>query len=411
MRISTRDLLAGHWPLLLTGFLLTFFSGFGQTVFIGAHIPFIEETFGLSHTRLSLFYGCATLLSGVVLFFSGKLLDHMALHRFIVMVLGGLAAGAFLLAYAPSALFLFPAFFLLRQCGQGLMTLTNTVSMNRYLEESRGRAMAFTNVGLSLTTLFPIIGMMVIGAYGWQDAWAYYGLFILCGLLPLFYGLFRHHDRTIHAAWKDAMERSLTFPDDNPIRQWTRAEVLKDWRFYILISVFFIGPCFNTGLFYYQAELAASKGQEPLIIASAFPLFTLASVVSMYLAGHFLDRFGEKYVLMAYPLLYIGGMVLFIVLPGLISLYSGMIVLGMSMGTMAVLGGPILAKLYGTLNLGSIKSTLGSVNIISSSIGPVIVGFCLDQSYAMASILTGFVVYAFLAWLIMVCCFTNKIEA
>ena len=163
------------------------------------------------------------IIIGLLIFFTGKLLDHMALQRFVPIVLLGLACGAFLMAFTPTPLLLFPAFFLLRQCGQGLMTLTNTVSMNRYLEKARGRAMAITGFGGPMTILYPILALFMIRLFGWQQAWMYYGIFILCILMPVFFLLFRHHDRTIHSAWKESMARNDASEDANPIRRGSPA--------------------------------------------------------------------------------------------------------------------------------------------------------------------------------------------
>lgn len=410
MRISTKELLTQHWLLLLTGFLLVFFSAFGQTVFIGAHIPFIQDTFGLSHTELSLYYSAATLCSGLLLFYTGKFLDTVALRIVVAVALVGLAIGTFILAFTPVPYLLFPAFFLLRQCGQGLMPLINTVSMNRYLEKARGRASAISGFGQPLMMIFPIIGLLVVREFGWQNAWALYGAFILIFLLPLFYFLFRHHDHTIHNEWKEAMERSAVDMPDNPIKQWTRLEVLKDWRFYIIVCVLIIDPCFNTTIFYYQGEVAASKGLPPEAIVTALPLFTIASVSMMYLAGDILDRFGEKYILFAYPLIYIAALLILASPGGIPTLYTGLIVQGLAAGCMSVLGGPILAKLYGTKNLGSIKSALGSIFIMSSAVGPLIAGICLDHDIGMKVILSGFAVYAFLAWAVMASFLRGKLD-
>lgn len=379
-------------------------------MFIGAHIPFIQDTFGLSHTQLSLYYSSATLCSGLLLFYTGKFLDSVALRIVVAVALCGLALGTFMLALTPIPFLLFPAFFLLRQCGQGLMSLTNTVAMNRYLEKARGRAMAISGFGQPLMMIFPIIGLLIVREFGWQNAWALYGAFILAVLLPMFYFLFRYHDRTIHNEWKEAMERSALDTPDDPIKQWTRLEVLKDWRFYIIVCVLIIDPCFNTTIFYYQGEVAQSKGLPAEAIVTALPLFTIASVSMMYLAGDLLDRFGEKYILFAYPVIYISALLLLASSGGIATLYGGLIVLGLAAGCTSVLGGPILAKLYGTKNLGSIKSALGSIFIMGSAVGPLVAGICLDHDIPMNAVLSGFAVYAFLALLVMASFLRGKLD-
>jgi MFS family permease len=262
--------------------------------------------------------------------------------------------------------------------------------------------MAITGYGFALhMALFPIFGHFMIETFDWRMAWMIYGLFALFVLLPAFYLLFRRHDSTTHTAWKASMAASEASGDANLIRQWTRTEVLKDWRFYVLTAVMIVEPCFNTAIFYYQAEIGEHKGLDPLAIVSAFQVLMLASVCTSYVAGSLLDKFGEKYILLTLPLVYMTGLLCIVFIEGIASIYIGMVFMGISLGAMSVVGGPVIAKLYGTKNLGSIKTTLGTFFVLSTSISPILVGFCLDHGAVMTQILTGFALYAFLAWALL----------
>ncbi len=78
-----------------------------------------------------------------------------------------------------------------------------------------------------------------------------------------------------------------------------------------------------------------------------------------------------------------------------------MTVIGISDGCMVVLGGPILAKLYGTRHLEAVKSTMTSANILSTGISPPIVGILLDIGADIGFIFYGFVGYACFVWLLL----------
>ena len=65
---------------LAFGFAMTFASSVGQTYFIGAFGPALRGEFGLSHTGWSAIYMAGTLVSALVLPWTGKLIDSMSLR-------------------------------------------------------------------------------------------------------------------------------------------------------------------------------------------------------------------------------------------------------------------------------------------------------------------------------------------
>jgi hypothetical protein len=56
-----------RWRLLAFGFVLAFFSSFGQTSFIAVFGPVLRQEFGLSNGALGGMYSAATLASGLLL--------------------------------------------------------------------------------------------------------------------------------------------------------------------------------------------------------------------------------------------------------------------------------------------------------------------------------------------------------
>jgi MFS family permease len=104
------------------GFLLTYFSSFGQTFFVSASIAEWQAAFDLSHGEFGRLYMFATLASALCLPFLGRLVDVVPEHRSILLVVPVLAAATLLAAYAPSVTVLAVAIFLLRLFGQGMMT-------------------------------------------------------------------------------------------------------------------------------------------------------------------------------------------------------------------------------------------------------------------------------------------------
>ena len=87
---SLISLIRAEWRLLLFGFLMTFSSSFGHTYFIGLFGGEIRDALSLSHGDFGLVYSAATLLSALVLLWSGSLVDYLDLRRYAYLAAGGL---------------------------------------------------------------------------------------------------------------------------------------------------------------------------------------------------------------------------------------------------------------------------------------------------------------------------------
>ncbi|MGB5720221.1 MAG: MFS transporter, partial [Woeseiaceae bacterium] len=129
------------------GFLLTYFSSFGQTFFVSGSIAEWRAAFDLSHGDFGRLYMLATLASALCLPFAGRLVDVMPVHRLILLVMPVLALATLIAAYAPSIAILVFAIFLLRLFGQGMMTHIALTATGRWFSAQRGRAVSLVVLG------------------------------------------------------------------------------------------------------------------------------------------------------------------------------------------------------------------------------------------------------------------------
>ncbi|MFP4312890.1 MAG: MFS transporter [Alphaproteobacteria bacterium] len=409
--MAVKSLKTGFIPVIKTykgliaaAFTLMVFSGFCQSVFFGVYLPEIQDRFEIKKTALGSLYAAATVLSALLMAWSGKFLDSMPLTRFISVVLIGLALGCVLMALATHPLMLFLAFLLLRQFGQGLMTLSGTTAINRYIEEGRGRAQSLAQTGLPVhSALFPVAGIFILESLGYTASWIVYAVFIVLVLLPFYWILLRSHEEKTHKVWRDKIdEAERTTPADLLPDQWTRNRVLKDWRFYVIMAVMIIPPCFGTCVFFYQSVLADHHGITAAAFAGGFVFLTLASVTSALVAGVVMDQWGEGPLLLSFPLIYALGLLALAFAPGMVGAYIGLSIIGIGGGMMTITGGPLFAKLYGTKHYGSIKSLSVIAMILASAVSPPLAGYLLDNDIGIASILVYFALYSLLAWGIIV---------
>jgi len=104
-------LVASQPRLLGFGFAMTFASSIGQTFFIGAFGPSIQQEFALSHGEWGGIYMAGTLLSAALLPWTGAQIDRLPLGRYTAMVVAAMVFAAAFMALVPAAGLLIVAIF------------------------------------------------------------------------------------------------------------------------------------------------------------------------------------------------------------------------------------------------------------------------------------------------------------
>ena len=97
--LQYKRLLFENSNLLGFGFLMTFYSSIGQTFLVGVFGPAIQSDFNLSHTTWGTMYMIGTLASGVVLTWSGGLIDRVGLPVYALSVCGLIVTACGLTAF------------------------------------------------------------------------------------------------------------------------------------------------------------------------------------------------------------------------------------------------------------------------------------------------------------------------
>jgi len=369
--------------LLAFGFTACLFSAFGQTFYIALFNPHWRAAFDLSNGEVGAIYSAATLLSGFAIIRIGHLIDEVPLARFVTVSLVVFAAGCALVAVTWSAWILLPAIFLVRFCGQGLMSHIALSSMARFFERARGRAIGTATLGFPASeALFPLTVVAAVAAVGWRGVWWITAAGLVLLVLPLMLwlpgGTRRRKPEAISGAGA------------------SRGEVLRDPRFYLVLPVLLAAPFIITGLFFHQAALATAQGWPLAVLASAFVGFALTQVASTLLTGWLIDRLGARSLLRFFLLpLGLGASLLYFGEARWLA-FVYMALAGLSAGANSALGGALWAELYGTRHIGAIRSMHTSLMVFSTALSPVLLGVLLDTGVGMPVLALAMGVYALL---------------
>ena len=367
--------------VIIFGFIFTFFSSFGQSFFLGLFNSSIRETLSITHGQFGSIYASATLLSSFLLIWVGKKIDDINIFKFAFYVTLLLAFSCFFFSKISSVVFLFIAVFLMRFSGQGLMSHTATTTISRFFTKSRGKALSIGWFGLSTAEfILPVLIVYLLTITAWQNIWISISIFILIFLPIVSFTLIKNlnFDSREEVADKDSEKKE--------IKNWTRIEVLKDYRFYIVCLNMLAMPWIATGVFVYQSYITESKGWGEFIIAQSFMAYSVLSVITLLGSGFLIDKFTSRKLLifMNLPLL-ISTIVLFY-FDVSISAFIFLGLIGISNGLANVLGSSTWAEIYGVKHIGSIKALTTALMVLSTAFGTALFGSLIDRGFSIEQI-------------------------
>lgn len=396
-------LIRSEWRLLLFGFLMTFFSAPGQTFFISLLSGEIRHATNLSDGEFAAIYSLATLCSAVVMIWSGGFIDKIGLKKLSVALVFGLATGCGILSISSGIVSLVIGLFLLRQFGQGLMYLTSTTTMVRYLEKNRGKSTALAGIGYAISeAVMPSIVVALLLWVGWRSSWQVSAVVLILVMVPAILYLLQGHQQRHHDYLAQFSQFNNEPQKGSLKRQWTRPEVMRDKFFYLLMPGLMSQPLMFTGFIFHQVHLVESKGWSLSVWASLFFMYALISVGTKIISGFLVDRYGAIYMVPWLSIPMGVGLVLLAVSSNIIWGGAFLALMGITVGFQSTVSAPFWSEMYGNKHLGSIKSLATSVMVLSTAISPIILGVYIDQgikieTLAMASAIFVFLTSA-LAW-------------
>ena len=398
-----RTFVASHPTLLGFGFTLTFASSVGQTFVIGAFGPAVRETFALSHSEWGAIYMAGTLLSALCLPWTGALIDRFKLRTYTLAVFAGLVGAALFMASVPHVALLVVAIFLLRQSGQGLTSHISVTTMARFFRAGRGKAVALASLGFAAgESVLPFLVVIGIGAIGWRQTYITAALGLVVLILPIILWLLRRHERdAISGDIAPTNEEQGAAAAQIEGRSWTRGEVLRHWRFHLLVPAVMAPSVIGTAMFFHHLALADAKGWSAAWITGNYWGYAVGSVVAGLLAGPLIDRITAVRVI---PMFLVPMILALLIISAFDNPYWAwpyLFLLGVNVGINYTGLTALWAEIYGVRNIGSIRSLIVSFSVLASALGPMGMGAMMDADISMEVIAMIFAGYCCVATVLM----------
>jgi MFS family permease len=301
----------------------------------------------------------------------------MNVFKFSIFVVILLSIACYFFSTVKMIPLFFVGIFFLRLSGQGLMSHTATTTVSRFFEKTRGKALSVTWLGLSMAEfILPIFIVFLLTIINWREIWFAISLLVLF-ILPITSFLL------IKKLKLDSREDSKENIINNNIKQWTRYEVIKDFRFYIIALNMLSMPSIATGVFVYQSFIISSKNWGPFIFAQSFMVYSVLSVITLSISGYLIDKFTSRKLLiyMNIPLL-LAVMVLNL-FNNPLSCFVLLGLIGISNGFANVLGSSTWAEMYGVKHIGGIKAITTAMMVFATATGAATFGILIDGGYSI----------------------------
>lgn len=377
------------WPLLAFGFVSIFWGNFGQSFFLAWYGAPIQQSLGLSAGAYGSLYSAATLGSSLMIMIFGGMIDRQPLRRFATGVALGLFIGCLVMSVAHNTWVLVAGFFLVRLFGQGLLPHTAQTTMARCFDNARGKALSISASGVPIgEVILPLLAVTCIAWLGWHSSWLVWAATVPLIYLPLIFWLLRRSPiefDPLQLAQPDSGNQSGV--NQSAVNQsGGRREMLADYRFWLALPAVLAPPFLITGVFIQQGFILQQKAWSPLWLANCFIAFGVAHWLSSLTAGMLVDQFSARRLLPLLMLPLAIAMFSLVLFDGSWVALLFMMLLGITVGTSSPVVGSLWAEVYGTGKLGSIRSLMTSLMMISTAVSPVLFGVLIDRGISLGGL-------------------------
>ena len=162
-------------------------------------------------------------------------------------------------------------------------------------------------------------------------------------------------------------------------------------------------PFLITGIFINQIYLFENANWSLNFLALSFTAYAITTVLSLQISGYLIDKFSAVKILPFYLIPMIFGFLISILFKSAFSPILFFIFIAITNGTANVLMTSTWSEIYGTRNLGAIRSITISLMVFSTALSPILFGFLIDFGLSSLKILLYMLIYALLSNLLLVC--------
>lgn len=383
-----------------------FMSAPGQSYSVSAFKEPMRASLGISETNVSFAYSVATIVSGLILPWTGRMIDRFGARVVLPIAAGLLGISCVVMSFVTNVPLLYVGFTLIRCLGQGAMWLIGTWIVGEWFLRKRGFATALSGLGSSLSVmLFPVLNLYLIKQFGWQTTWQVLGLIVAATIvLPtLLFLRDRPEDIGLHPDGidpEDLEEKSepTTSASNQPTEEsWTLKEVLGDATFWKLVSVGVCAGMIGTGLVFHQETIFSARGISKDLAMWLISIQALIGTVAAFWAGSLTDRYPAERLLGLAMFMFSVSIFLIYFLPHWSFVFIFALLNGLNGAIHRTAGTVVWVNYYGRQNQGVIRGAAMSAMILAAAAGPLPLAMCNDRLGTYGPVLIAYAIIPLLS--------------
>ena len=386
------------WVILAVGTFGGIMTSPGQTYVFSAFLNHFIADLELSRSLVSTLYTIGTLTASFLLPYVGRQFDQRGARIMVALISLLLGMACVYMSFVRNATMLCIGFFLLRQLGQGSLSLVSKNVINLWWVRRRGLVMGIGGVaGALLSGLFPYLINTMIPLYGWRFTYVALGAMLILVMLPIGWIFVRDRPED-HGLQPDGLDANGEGGEESnaPIEyNWTRAQALRTSSFWLVVAGLASMSMLNTGLIFHIFSVFEDSGLSSTVAASVFVPIAATGAIVQLLGGLLIGRVSIR-LLLAVSL---GMMSLVLVLaPSLSSLemaYFFGFCMGVQGGLEMIVSSVVFANFFGRRHLGSIAGFASTLLVGASALGPMPIGVARDLMGGYAAVLSTFAIVPF----------------
>lgn len=379
--ISEKKLYYG-WVMLPIAMVAFVATSPGQTFGVSIFNESIRTALGLSHGAFAAAYTLGTLSAAFPLAYVGVLMDRHGLRKTMtgVVILFGMAC--LCLSQVTNWLTLFLAFMALRLLGPGALALLSSNTLAFWFHRRLGLVEGIRHVGMATAmSVIPLLSLWMLHEFGWRGSYLLMGLTVWLVMLPLLWLSYRERPEDVGQVLDGLPPSESTTSQHQAVRaDWgfTLEQALRTRAFWIVTCGTSTIGIIHTAVFFCIVPIYLDRGLNAGQAAEMLTIFAISLATMQFLGGMLADRLPVT-MLMPVAMGFLStSMVLLTNMHSPLLGYLSGVSLGISQGLFFASSNPLWARYFGRLNLGKIRGTVSTVNIGSSSAGPLFAGLFRD---------------------------------
>ncbi|OOF25226.1 hypothetical protein BZJ19_09400 [Salinivibrio proteolyticus] len=364
-----------QWPLIAFGFLSIFFGNIGQSFFISWYGSSIKDALLLSDATYGGVYAIATMTSSVLVISFGGVVDRVRVDKLLIFFATLLIVACTLMYAVDSVVGLLLVFFLLRFCGQGFLPHIAQATVIKRAQQDKGKAISLVGSGVAIgEVVLPSIVIGLIAFLGWRESWLFIGATLLVVFLPLVLWLVRK---------ADLKRNRIEVDNQNHASDASRRQVIRDWRFWMIIPIALVTPFLVTGVFIQQDFILEAKRWTPGVLAGSFVFYGAVHWLSSVISGSLIDKYRSRNVLIVIPIPLLLGLMVIANVNHTLAAPLFMCLFGLAIGATNPVINTLWAEMYGVSHIGAIRSLVTGMMILSTALAPWVFGIVIDIGWTL----------------------------